>query len=372
MAISTKDFATLVRDQVTAIQASSSSLVNFTVGSVLRAMVEANAAVGLWFQGLIVKLLSMMRARTATESDLDSWMADYGVTRLAAVASNGEVTFARFTPTLQALIPFGTAVQTADGSQTFTVVEDENHAAWTAAGYVMAAGISTLIVPADADTAGADGNVSIGQISVMADAISYVDTVTNEASFINGDDAELDPAFRARFVLYIASLARATEAAIGFAVTSVAAGISYTFVENEQYDGTVDYGYFYAVVDDGTGAPTSEFLESVSNAIDAVRGFTIRFGVFAPVVVNATVTFTVTIAAGYDATATKALADAAATDYINALELGEDLAYTRIAQLAYDASPGITNVTAVVLNGGTADLTATPKQVIKSLSVVVS
>jgi uncharacterized phage protein gp47/JayE len=372
MAINTKDFATLVSDQVTAMQASCKKLVNFAEGSVLRALADANAAVALWFQGLLLKLLAMTRAATSMASDLDSWMADYGVTRILALFANGNVTFARFTPTMQALIPFGSVVQTTDGGQQFIVVESSTHPAYTPTGYVIPAGVASVTVPVQALVAGAAGNVSIGQITVITQGITYIDTVTNEAAFVNGADAETDEQLRSRFVLYIASLARATINAIGFAITSVKAGTTYRLVENEQYNGTVDNGYFYVVVDDGTGTPTADFLSSISNAIDAVRGASIRFGVFAPVIVNATVTMTVTVAAGYDPVATKELAKNAITNHINSLPLGESLEYSRLMQLAYNASPGITNVKDVVLNGGNADLIASDKQVIKASSVTVS
>jgi hypothetical protein len=372
MAISTRDFATFVRDQVTSIQASSSRLVNFTVGSILRALVEANSAVGLWFQGLIIQLFAAMRASTATDSDLDTWMADFGVIRLTAVAANGNVTFSRFTPTMQALITFGSLVKTADGSQSYTVAADTTNPAYTSSGYVIAASTSSLTVPVVASTAGAAGNALTGQVTVLGQAIQYVDTVTNAANFANGAEAETDVQLRARFILYLASLAKATKGAVGDAITSVKAGATYSFVENQQYSGATDYGYFYVVVDDGTGTPTSDFLNSVSNAIEAVRADGIRFGVFAPVVENATVVMTATIAAGYDAVATKALAAATVTSYINSLQLGQALPYTRLAQIAYDASPGITNITGVTLNSGTSDLAATSKQVVKAISVTVN
>lgn len=372
MSISTKDFATLVSDQVTAIQAKSTKFINFTIGSVLRSIVEANAAVGLWFQALIVQLLATTRASTSTGADLVSWFADYGFTMLPASAATGLVTFSRFTASSPALIPFGATLQTADGSQLFTVIVDTTNAAYTPAGYAVAAGITSVTVPVTANVAGSGGNVTIGQITSIAQSISYIDTVTNGAAFTNGADQESEDAARSRFILYIAALARATKAAIGLAITTVQAGLAYTLVENQQYNGTVDNGYFYVVVDDGTGAPGSAFLNSVANAIDAVRGFTIRFSVFAPVVESATVLMTATIAPGYDPTATKLLAKNAVLGYINSLPLGTALPFTRLAQVAYGASAGITNITAVTLNGGTADLAATPKQVIKSSSVTVS
>ena len=96
-----------------------------------------------------------------------------------------------------------------------------------------------------------------------------------------------------------------------------------------------------------------------------MRPFTSTFGVFSPVVVTANVSLTITTAAGYDHTATALLVKTAIQNYINALALGQSLSYSRLAQVAYDASPGITNVTEVLLNGAAADVGATSQQVIK-------
>jgi len=54
-----------------------------------------------------------------------------------------------------------------------------------------------------------------------------------------------------------------------------------------------------------------------------------------------------------------ALVQAALTVYIQGLGLGVSLPYSRLAQVAYDASPGVMNVTGVTLNTATADVTAT-------------
>jgi len=96
-----------------------------------------------------------------------------------------------------------------------------------------------------------------------------------------------------------------------------------------------------------------------------VRPIGSTFGVFAPVVVTANVAMTLTTAAGYVHSSVVALVNAALTAYINALPLGTSLPYSRLALIAYGASPGVSNVTAITLNGGTADLTATSLQAIK-------
>lgn len=374
MAITTQDFTTLVRNQVTAIQGAAKVLVDLTVGSILRAVVEANAAVILWLQGLILQLLAITRAATSSGADLDSWVGDFGLTRLAAVAASGQVSFARFTPSQQAVVPVSTTIQTGDGAQQFAVTLDTTNPAYSATlgGYVLAAGVGSINVPVAASTAGAGGNVSAGQLNTLTQAVPGVDTVSNAAAFTNGVDAESDAALRIRFIAFVASLSKATKGAVGYAITSLKQGVIYTLVENQQYNGTTDYGYFYVVVDDGTGSPGSTFLSNVSNAIDAVRGVSIRFGVFAPVVVTANAGMTITTAAGYDHNAVVALVVAALRSYINGLRLGQTLTYSRLAQVAYDASPGVTNVTAVTLNGGTADVSATSQQVIKSGTLTVA
>lgn len=368
--IQTQDWVTLVRNQVSAIQGYAKWLVDLTVGSVLRAVVEANAALVIWLQGLLMQVLSLTRASTSSGADLDSWVADFGFTRLPAVAATGIVTFSRFTTTQQALVPIGATVQTADGTQQFTVQIDTTNSAYSAAlgGYVIAAGTGSVSVPVTAVTLGAAGNAVAGSVTVIAGAISGVDTVTNAAAFVNGADAESDAAVRTRFVAYVASLSKATKAAVAAAIAGVKQGLTYVILENQTYAGLTQNGTFIVIVDDGTGSPPSTLLSSVSNAIDAVRPITSTFYVYAPVVVNATVSMTIATATGYTHSTITALVQTALLNYINTLPLGTSLTYSRLAQVAYDASPAVTNVTSVLLNGGTSDLAATSLQVIKTTS----
>lgn len=372
MALNTKTFAQLVSDQVTAIQASSARLINTTIGSIVRALAESNAGVALWMQSLLLKLLARTRASTSTGEDLDTWMSDFAVSRLPAVSAVGDVTFSRFTATNAATIPVGASVQSRDGQQSFQVVADTTNPAYADGAFMLGAGVSSIDVRVQAAVPGAGGNVVAGGISVLATAISGVDTVTNAAAFTNGSDAETDVAIRARFVAYVASLSKGTQAAIAYAISSLQIGLQHSFVENEQYSGATDYGYFYVVVDDGTGAPGSIVLNSVANAIEAVRPVTSRFGVFAPVINTANVAMTAAIGPGYDAAATKLIVQNAVRDYVNSLTLGQPLVYTRLLQVAYNASAGVTAITGLLINGGTVDIAATPKQVVKAGTVGVA
>lgn len=369
-----KTFATLVSDQATAMQAKAAGLVDLAIGSILRSLAESNAGVAMWIQQLIVNLLVTTRAATCSGGDLDSWMADFSFTRLSAVQATGQVTFSRFTATNQALIPVGSVVTTTDSTQTYAVIADTTSSAYdaTQAGYVIGAGVSSLTVPVQADIAGAAGNAQAGTVTVISGSIQYVDTVTNSTTFASGEDAESDDAFRARFVLWIASLSKATKAAIGYALSSMQSGVTYTLTENYAYNGTAQPGYFYAVVDDGSGTPSSTFLGQAYAAIDAVRGFTVSFGVFPPSIVTANVALVITTDASGNHSDIVSLVQAAIQKYIASLSLGQLLAYTQLVKVAYGASPLVTNVTSLTLNSGTADLAASAKQVIRAGTISVS
>jgi len=372
--LQTKTFAQVVQDQATAAQGSTGRfLVDFSVGSILRAVIEASSAVVMWLQGLILQLLATTRAATATGADLDTWMTDFGLTRLAAVAATGSVTFSRFTPTTQAIVPVGSLVQSTDGTQQFTVVADTTQSAYNSAlgGYVLPPATASITTTVVALTTGAGGNAAIGAINTLGQAISGVDTVTNAASFTNGANAEADVAFRARFQSYIASLSKATKGAVGYAVQSVRTGLTYTLVEDYNFAGSYLPGYFYVVLDDGTGAPSSGLIAQVSSAIEAVRPIGTSFGVFAPSIVTANIAANITTAAGYDHGIAVAAVTAAITNYINALPLGASLIWSRLFQVAFDASAAVSTVTVMTINSATTDLAATPQQAILPGTVTV-
>jgi len=367
MQLQLRDFASLVSQAAAAVQAASRALIDLSVGSVLRAVLEANASIALWLQWLIVQVLAMTRASTSEGADLDSWMADYGMARLPAVAAAGQVRFARFATTEPALVPAGTPVRTADAGQGFVVVEDAGHPAWSAAqgGYLMGVGVGSVVVPVRAEVAGAAGNVLGGSIALIADALAGVDTVTNENPLSGGLDAESDAALRARFRDYLASLSRATPVAVRHAVTSLRQGLRCHVAED------VGTGVFVVTVDDGTGTPSPALLSQAASAIEAVRPVGTSFAVQPPTVVAANITLAVAVE-GVPQVEAAAAAQQAIVAHIAGLGIGEALRWSRLAQLAYGASPGIVNVTAVLLNGGTADLVPGADGVVRPGSVVVS
>ena len=374
MQLQLQNFATLVGNAAAAVQGGARALLDLTVGSTLRALLEANASVALWMQWLILQVLQASRAATSAGADLDSWMADFTVLRLPATAARGQVTFSRFVPFAAALVPAGTLVRTVDGSLSFTVDADPGNPAWDAgqAGFVLGAGVAQVSVMATATAGGVGGNVQPGAVALIGAALPGIDSVANAAGFTGGLDAESDDALRARFRNFMASRSRATPLAVLSAVQGVRQGVQATIRENQLPDGSPRMGAFTVTVDDGSGAPAPSLLASVAAAIEAVRPAGSSFAVQPPVLLPATIVLSVATVAGAvhgDVAATVRLA---VIGFVNGLPIGAPLAWSRLAQVAYDASPLVANVTGVTLNGAAADLVPPPSGVVKIATVTVS
>jgi len=374
MQLQLQNFSTMVSNAAAAVQGAALQLIDLTVGSTLRAILEANAALGLWMQWLIVEVLSTTRAATSNGPDLDSFVADFSVTRLPASPADGIAQFSRFTPTLAALIPLGTSLRSADGSMSFIVTQDTTNAAWSALqnGYVLGAGISSVSVPIQAVIPGSASNVQAGAITLLASAIPGIDTAINPASLAGGLDAESDAALRTRFSSYLATRSRSTPLAIGNAVLSVRQGLDYTVQENTSPSGASQMGCFVLTVDDGSGAPSSSLLATVASAVEATRPICSLYTVQPPMLLTANISLTITTPANVNHTTIVSNVATALTSAITALTIGVPLPWSRITQLVYAADPNVMNVTSVLLNSGTADLVPTAAGLIRPGTIAVS
>lgn len=373
MALSTKPFSQIVSDQAVTAQASAPGRdLDFSVGSTLRALAEGFGSIGLWLQGLVLRLLATTRASTSSGDDLGTWMADYGLTRSAANPARGSVTLARFTPGLPAMVPVGATVKTVDGAWTYAITDDGASLDEVLGGYQVVAGQTSITLPVVATVAGAGGNAAAGTVTLLSSSIPGIDTVTNAAPLVGGTEAETDAALRTRFAAYIASLPRAVRIAIDYAVSQVQAGLSWTVLEQQLPDGTSAPATFTVVVDDGTGAPPSDLLTRVAAAVEEFRPLGVSFAVVAPVLLPANIDMKISTVSETDHAVAVAAVAKALTDYINALPLGSGLSYNRLSQVALSASPLVDDVTSFTINGGFASLPAAPRQAIRAAIVGVS
>lgn len=372
--LNTWSFGTVVQNFATAAQAAASVLVDFEEGSINLAVGEALAGVVVWLQSLILLLLKTTRLSTSSGNDVDTFVEDFGLTRLPEVAADGQVLFSRFSPAFQAQISPGVTVTTQDGTQSYLVVADTTQSAWNAAlnAYVIAPGVASCSATVVAVNTGTQGNVSANTITVIGSAIPFVDTVTNTQPFTSGENAETDTALKVRFVAYIASLSKATKPAIIAAVLALQVGATCTVIENQDYNGTYDPGSFFAVVDDGSGAPPSAFLSTAFNAIDAVRACGIRPAVFAVVGLPAGIAMQITVSPGYTAATVYTAVETALANYVQGLGQGVTLQWAYLPTIAYGIA-GVSEVlTGWTINGGQADLVPTAQQRVTAGTMTVT
>jgi len=369
MQLPLQDFAALVRTQAAAVQGVARGLIDISVGSVLRAVLEANASIGLWIQYLIVEVLTTTRAATSLGADLDSWVADFGLARLPGVPARGMAAFSRTTTGYFSVVPVGALVKTGTGTDalSFQVMADAGHPAWTGAGYRLAADVLVVSVPLVALVAGRAGNVRAGEMRLLASAIPGVDAVTNESPAAGGLDAESDAALRVRFGGFIDSRTRATAQAVGWAVSGLQQGLSYAIAERVDTAGAVRPGHFTVTIDDGSGAASTALLAAAGAAIEVVRPVGGTFSVRAPLVVRVDVVFG---AAGSGAAL--AAVRSVVGSYIAALPIGFPLVVSRIIQLAHEADAGVSRVWGVTLNGHADDLYPPAFGVVRLNSLSVS
>jgi hypothetical protein len=380
----TQSFNVIVSNIISGIQGRSSKLINFAIGSTLRAIAEGYAGILLWFQALVIQLLQAIRLATSSGTDVDTFVADFmpvlpgsqtaklpgGSPRLGAQPATGQVTFTRFTAgPSSCFIPAATSVsnngvvvnagpdaaatiQTNDGSQNFVVIADPTYGTYSASlgGYPLASSIAAIIVPVECAIAGSAGNIVAGAISVMTSPIVGIDTVNNVSAFTNGADQESDSALKTRFAAYILGLSRGDIFGLTAAILGAEVNVQWTLTEGYNLDGSYHPGYFFVVADDGSGAPSAAFLQMIVTAANAVRPLSIQFAVFAPTVIFATPSLQITTAPGFDHATVVAAVSATIALNINNLGLGNSLPNSIIASWAYSV-PGVTAVTGVLLNG---------------------
>lgn len=368
MPLSLKSEAQIVNDQIAAWAAAVGVTPVFQSGDALLALFQANAVSLDFIQALIQTVSLLTRLATSTGSDVDSFVADYGLTRLPAVAASGSVTLtAAVAPNAPVTIALGTVVQTLGGAIQYTLVADTTQAAYSSAAgaYILPAGQTSITATAQAGVAGAASNVAANALTQFGSGVAGINTVTNASAIASGVNAESDAALRTRFVSYLASLAKATKAAIGYAISSYQLGLTYTIQENISVAGVYTPGMFIVTVDNGTGSPPSSLLTALQAAVDAVRPIGSVFLVQGPTVLTASIAFIVTPATGYSKATLDGAAGAAVTAFVDGLAMGATLSFTGLAAAIWNSAAGIANVTALTINGGTSDIVPTAAQVVR-------
>lgn len=296
MALPFKTYTELVSDMIAAV-GEKTGLTNFNVGSVIRTKIEVFAEVVGELYAYGSEMLKQGFLDTATGVWLDRKALEYGLTRKAAVKTQGTVVYSRAVakPT-NITIPAGSIVTTA---------QDESgvqYRYFTTAEVILAADETEVEAPVIAEEDGAAYNVGAGAISQMNTFISGVDEVTNLEDWITtvGADEETDPALRQRCFLAWDELSQGGTAAAYVSWALSVAGVKSAFVDDTlpRGEGTVD---IYIMGDEGP--PDPALIEDVQEVVDDNRPITADALVLSPDIIEVPITMDVIPRAGYDTSA---------------------------------------------------------------------
>jgi uncharacterized phage protein gp47/JayE len=341
---------------VTTLVNNTPAITNLRPGSIAYALLQAVTGNAIALQQSITHVYNVTRLATSSGSDVDSFVADYGLLRLPAVTAVGTVTFARVLTGVQVVIPVGAVVQTLSGIQ-FGVIADTTNPNYNATlnGYVMAADSASVNATVAALVAGSASNVLANTVIQLVSGVTGVNSVNNALDITNGDDAESDSALKARFQQYIASLGKATHDSIAASISSIQAGLTFALADQLHNDGSSWPGGFDVVVDDGSGAIGATLLSEVSLAVSSVKALGVAYSVFAPTNVAITVSVAIHVSTGYSPSVVIAAVQAALTSYINTLGVGVNVGYANVGSVVQNVA-GVAAYTSLTVNGGTSDV----------------
>lgn len=375
MALPTKTFPQLVADMTTRWITYLTAVMQMNVstlepGDPFLALAEAVAGIVMWLQSLINLIYTLTRASTSTGDDLDSFMADFGFTRVPSISASGLVQFSTIAVhSTPVSIPIDTIIQTRGGVIKYKVIADEDQAAWNESlgAYILPPETLSVNVTVEALESGVASNVQAGELVEIVSSVPGVSLVNNEDPVTTGLDAEGDAAFRARFVVWINSRSRAIEASHEAAIQGVGRVSDYKLIENTQANGDELMGFFTAVVDDGSGSPPESLLSDVTIALQATRGFTIGFTVVGPQTVEANIQLNIKVKAGVLQAPVQLAVQTAILDYVNSLKIGEALYLSDIIAVAKGASSDVLAIqpNSANINDEEQDLSPTEFEIIR-------
>ena len=362
----TLTYQQIVSNVINAYAAEIGATPQLTPGDPLLALIQGLSSQVVFVENVIQQLVNVTRAQTSVGGDLDTWMAQFNFIRLPASYAEGAVTLSVYSVHNNSVsVPVGTIIQTTGGAIQYQLVADTTQAAYSATtnAYVLPAGSLSITATAQALVAGSASNVQPSQLVQFASQPAGIDLVSNTLAITNGFDAETDSAFRARFILYLQGLSKATAPAVGSAIESVQAGLTYTILNNTNNALQYQQGMFLVVVNDGSGSPPSSLLNEVSSAVGAVAPLTVQYNVIGPTPVAGTIVLSVDLAAGFTLSQVRSAVQSAVSTYASAVTLGGVVTVSGIIQAAMGVSGVVSVAPGVTINGVAADFNMTGVQV---------
>ena len=229
-------------------------------------------------------------AELARKDALDRVLYDrYGRLRFSAQPATVDLVLSRPAgPSASGIIPAGSVVQTADGTQ-FALDVDAS----------FGVGTPTITTTATALVNGAGGNVVANSITSWATApFDPAIVPSNPAAAAGGVDAENDVQFLGRARGFFPTLARGTLGAIEFGARQVPGVAVATAIEIENPVSGYPAAVVQLTVGDSQGNASSDLIKAVANALLAYRAAGIFVSVIGGIVAYQNVQWSLAFSAG--------------------------------------------------------------------------
>jgi uncharacterized phage protein gp47/JayE len=294
-------------------------------------------------------------ADTTYGTYLDRRVGELGLTRVAAVKSTGQLTFSGTDGTV---IPIGTKASTGGAVPIYFVT--------TEAGTIASGSVT---VAAEAQDAGANGNVGIGAITTVVGNLTGVTSVNNSANFTNGADTETDAALLQRYYDRVRTPQTSGNAGDyrAWALSRPGVGDCKIYpVWNG--NGTVKVD----LLSSDKRAPGQSVIDDVASYIESVRPIGATVTVVGAPEVAINITATLTLVSGKTLSDAQTEISAGVTDYLKTLAFIDSVVrINEIGKIILDAS-SVLDYSGLTVNGGTGNISIADGSVAVLGSVTLS
>jgi len=329
------------------------SISDFTPGSIIRSVLETTAIFIEYLQFLIESVFRSFYIDTAEGQDLRNRIEDFGMEANREVFARGIQTFISNEPATESFTIFsGTTVSTEPDVFGNTINYDVEFDITFVSGAVSATGYIVCQTP------GINGNCPTGAITNIQTTISGVDSTTNLVAFSNGASAETDDQIRKRVPVYLNGLQKGNRYGIESDIYDID-GITFVRLEkNNPTDGTIT-----VYVSNESGIISAEQFELIEDVIEDSVAFGIEYSVVTPVVEYVTISLDAEIdTENYIESSVKSIIIESIAEKVRTNPNSDLFIYDIILAATIT---GVSNVKNVTINGVASDYEVTGFKVIR-------
>ncbi|MGI6402820.1 MAG: baseplate J/gp47 family protein [Oscillospiraceae bacterium] len=255
--------------------------------------------------------------QTAQGQALDLHAEAAGLIRLSPYCAAGILRFSRTLPGAAVTIPAGTLCLNREGTLRFR----------TKAEGTILQGETFVDIPAEALTAGPQGNVAAETVTVLLSALPGISAVRNPAPFTGGKPGESDEELRGRLLDALATPPDCANRAYYRAVATRHPGVrSVTLLPRHRGVGTLD-----VVVACAAGFEPAQVVAQLQEEYQKAREIGTQVLVRQAEALPVEVAALVVTASGYDPSQVALSCTAAISRYLSGLEIGQPLLVTRLS-----------------------------------------